>query len=94
MEPTPIRDPLSEECDCIDQDDFDILMNHGLGDDCLPTGGFGGNVFNFFGDVYGNINGFKIKGDSTALRETDDEDTPPDLTCPVSQYPAPSPEES
>ena len=67
------------ECECISQDDYDSIFNHGLNDKCqlhgFKLGGdFSGdsqnvNVFNFYGPIHGKIHGL---GDDDCPHDDDE----------------------
>ena len=54
-------------------------------------------TFNFFGDIKGRINGYKVKGSQSGTKnrtnpQETEEEVEPDLTCPASAYPEPTPD--
>ena len=64
-----IQNPLVA-CECITITEFASIFSHGRDDDCLPivdnddldedfAYGVNINVFNFYGPINGNVNGFK-----------------------------------
>ena len=65
---TPLHQHPLDCGECITDEELAALYDHGLDDNCLAvrTGDEGKtiNIFNFYGPVYGDINGFVLSSDN------------------------------
>ena len=77
-----MKDPRTG-CDCINLEEYIELYNHDLDEECKPhvedecCSQKKFNVFNFYGDVYGDVNGFSEEhhSDFEASTDTHSEDS-------------------
>lgn len=61
--PPLVKDPINR-CYCITQAGFDSFYDHHYGENCeFSPFGTQTNIFNFYGDVIGDVNGFNYAND-------------------------------